>query len=734
DEIYQNNISDLQAQKNELVSRYEDKLTQIQNEYDNQVSSLNQKYNDDLEEAKNEHERRLEEINNKNEQNDSGAKNRFAQAQARYEGAKDELSVDIDRLTSESQQKIANLHAHMDELNDSIAKMKVEIEAEEANNAMQIQSLEKERDEKIQEIVRQHEEAVARIVEEYETVPTAQLQQIRDEYTLKQVEYNENAADISSRKHKIDEEEADAIRKNALQKEVIENKYTSTNNEYLRYKKEVEDTEVQLNDDYLKRQAQLEDYKEELASQIEVVRQQKQQELEAVEKKNNEELENKKLRFKANEEVVEKQYEDKINSYRENLQVKQNNLNSLMTEIDLRRKNVEQQNTEKYNEAIEQTKSIQKKLDDMLDANDIKRSELSNALIQKKEMIESELNEVSTSYNNILEEKRQAYNQLNSDIREKCESLRSEIANLEQRKALEISRMQTYEEEKKYLMDERKNETVDHVNNISKQIENIVKQTRELEKAHKDRVVFLKEQIASTMTEYDDLLRIKPSLIEDVDKEYENDLVKMTKEFRDTLDELEVTHKQILEQLATKRDEAIENINKEIENLDLTRTNRLKEFEDEVRKISSAYDVMLKDEHDKQNILNDHIAKAMSEQEKFIQNMHNQDLTAVTEYEKEKQRLADIHEENLKNSLDDFNQSSDNYKKEIEKLLFTKSELDNELSALLEKNRIIDEEIVEEELKLKYQCNTILFEARKLLEQRQNEKKKELNKLDIMKG
>ncbi|MBQ6559590.1 MAG: hypothetical protein IJL85_02035, partial [Erysipelotrichaceae bacterium] len=732
EEIYNDNLAELNDQKTEIEKDYENRLAIVQNDFDRSCQQLNEKYDNDLLNARNEHEKKLMAMEDKYHQDTQALEDVFKQKQDEYENEKIKVDEDIDKMYQETQEKTAYLAQQQNTLRDSINKIQVDLDAKKVEFKEKVVELEKEKEEVLARMAKQHELNIAKIVEDYETKPTKQLQDIRDEYALKQVEYNENIAAIASRKHKIDDEEADVIRKNKLQREVAENKLNATNSEFLRYKKEIEKTENDLNNDFVMRQKELETYKEELNEQLVKIREQKQLQLDQLVEKNNKEYETKKLEYQSKQNAIEKQYADQLKSYEDNLHVKQANIDSLMSEIEVRRETAEKQNTEIYNEAVAKTTGIQKQLDEILDHNEMERSELSVELEQKKQEISSDLQEVQNSYNSILEEKKRSYDEFVVSAQKKCESLKAKISELEKEKALELSKIDTYENEKRLAIQDREKETMDYVESISHQIATIASQTRQLDTTHKNRITAMKQQIAQTMSEYDNLLRITPDRKKEVEDEYEHKLLDITRSFKQSIDELDSTHNEILIRLENERDQIIENITKEIEGLELARNNKLKEFEAEVKSISMTYDAMLKDEQAKQDALSNQIIKANAEQEQFMNEMYDKDENAVTDYEKQKERLLQIHQDSLKSTMNEFSELTANLKREFDSLLARKAELALELDQLVEKNKKIDESIAEEELRLRYECNLMLSDAHKLLEQKRSKRKQELSHLDIL--
>lgn len=113
--------------------------------------------------------------------------------------------------------------------------------------------------------------------------------------------------------------------------------------------------------------------------------------------------------------------------------------------------------------------------------------------------------------------------------------------------------------------------------------------------------------------------------------------------------------------------------------------------------------------------------------------MYNQELSLSKDYEVEKNRLAKEHQDNLAKATSEFNQLSNELKKEFDQLIGKRYSLPRELNAIISKYADIDNEIHKDEIALKNECNSKLFEMRKLIEDEYSRKKEQLSSLDILK-
>ena len=141
---------------------------------------------------------------------------------------------------------------------------------------------------------------------------------------------------------------------------------------------------------------------------------------------------------------------------------------------------------------------------------------------------------------------------------------------------------------------------------------------------------------------------------------------------------------------------------------------------------------MLKDERERQALLSADIRKAKSEQDKFIENMYNEDLSVTSDFKEEKKALEDHHRASIEESSSKFNAQSRALKEDFDKLIGERKLLNGEIARILSDYKRIDDDIAKQQLKLRYECNGKLLEVRKLLEEEQNRRKEKLSILDII--
>ncbi|MBO7676565.1 MAG: hypothetical protein J6S49_03520 [Erysipelotrichaceae bacterium] len=723
-------IAEVEEKKRQANEAYETEINAATDEFNAKVAELNKENDAQLKQVQNEHNEKLAQLAADFDQRTADANAAFEQKKTDYENAKRDVDAQIDEIYEENETMINAMQAERSELLDSISKIKADMADKQAAHVEMVAQIEQERNDRIAQIAQKHEQQVAAIVEEFETNPTIRLQQVKESYNEAQRMFNENAGRVANRIKEIDEEERRLVEASQQSKSRADQRLSDANDEFAKVKEETDNLEVGLNSDLSAREMELEDLRKELNEQLRVVKERNQSEIDLLNAKHNEEYQQVEASYKVQEDEVSRQYEEKINVYREDLQTRSDNLDSLINEINARKQAAESECAGRYNVVADKTKNIQNELDEIIKQSENRHNELTEMLNRRQEEINNELEKIKENNAYILQEKQNAYDRYIAEVNEKCDGLRKEISELEQRKAADSSRLETYEKDKRDSMEALRNSTKAYVDSITANMEQMAIELSKLREEHSKRVLYIKTQIASTMSDYDILLRSRPEIIENAENYDEFDLTQRTQQFKEKLNELEKSHNRILDELAEKRNEAIDSIQAQIDNLELERVNKLKESEEQIKGISDAYKAMLQDEVDKQKVLTAEIKKVKAEEALFLENMQNQDLTTGDDFEAEKERLARIHEKNLSESKRKFNNISATLKSEFGELVDRRKLLDYEMKRLVDEFSRIDNSIADDQLRLKYEANSKLLGVRKLFEEDMAKKKGKLSLLD----
>lgn len=727
-------LSEIESKKQEITEKHESEVADIKSEHSETIKTLNAEHADAIAKAEREHNIKLEKIVKKYETDVANANSAYASKQKEYEDEKTKLEADLDNLHQETQNKINQLQAQKSDILNTISNLRKDAEEKQIEFDSEVKRLETEHIAKLDEMAKAQDEALAKISSDYEHIPNKELTAVRTALDAKQKEYNDNAAEVALKKQNIENEYQSVVNAMNVEKEKVDKDLVIVNRELERVKRESEKLEADLNTELDKRKHELEDYKDDLAMQIQAAKDEKAAEVEKVSKQLEDEYNSVEKQYADKQVAISKQYDEEIKIHQADLDAKYENLNSLINEINQRRENTEREYIAKYNIVADSTKVAQQELDALVNQNNLRRSELAASIEQKKADNNAEIENIKNDYNNALNEKKQAYDEYISGVRETCNNLRKEISNLEKEKEIETSKLETFANEKLTAMANLEKETALYIENVKNKMDSIAAQQIALESAHSKRVATIKSQIASTMSDYDTLLRTRTTVVSDAVGDNDEELTNKAIAFRERLNALEESHKQILIDLDNKRNETLEKIAAEIEELDASKPERLKSYEDEIASISIAYDKMLRDEQNKQERINDLISQAKKEQDEMFDENNANFVNLEKDLINAKKLAASENEENIKNSANEFNATTASLKEEFDKLVAEKKNLSKNLASLADKFTRIDNEVFTFTVELKDKYMAELLKVRQVFEENRIRKQKELSTLDAMSG
>lgn len=728
------NISEIEAKKNEINAKHEEKMTSLNDDFARKINVLNTEHADAMAEAQREYNAKIEKLATKHSKDISDANERFASKQKEYDDEKVKLENDIVNIHNETEEKIGKLNNQKAVISETIAKIREDLLAKQNEHDAQVKQLESEHIAKLDQMARAQEQALAQITVDYEQIPSRELAAVRADYEAKQKEYNDKAAEIAIKKQGINAEYQNVENQKLIEKQKAEDDFALVNRQFERIKADAEKQEADLNKELAKRKQELEDYKDELEQQIQVAKDEKAAEIEKVSKQFEDEYAAVEKQYADKQAVIAKQYDEEIKAHQADLDSRYENLNSLINEINQRRENIQREYTAKYNAAVDSTKLAQEELDALVNQNNLRRSELAASIKQKKADNDAKIANIRANYETALNEKKQAYEKYISEVREKCNNLRKDISDLEKEKEIEVSKLETFANEKLTAMANLENESALFIENIRNKMSSIAAQQVALENAHSKRVTDIKSQIASIMSGYDNLLRTRTKFIADATNDGADELTIKAKAFKERLNALEESHKQILIDLDDKRNETLNKIAGEIEQLDASKPDKLKAYENEITDISIAYDKLLRDEQAKQERINDLISRAKQDEKKMLEEIDSTHSSLENALLETKKEIFEQSEQESKKAGREFNEITANLKEEFEKLVSEKSSLSKNIVSLADKFSRIDKEVFDSTQELKDKYMGELLKIRQEFDENRRKKQRELSALDTMSG
>jgi len=353
------------------------------------------------------------------------------------------------------------------------------------------------------------------------------------------------------------------------------------------------------------------------------------------------------------------------------------------------------------------------------------------SMLKQQEEDKAYLDKVKEGYQKAIDDKNAAYKKYLDEVKARCNTLNEEIINLEKQKVEESTKLETYEKEKNESFDKLERDALSYVEGVRDTLRQINEQKIQITKIHDERIVSIKTLIANIMYEYDYLLESKPHLIEDANSE-KVDLTGKAKKFAESIKTLEKAHYEIMAELENKRQETIENIKKEIMNLEKGKSAKLKTYSDQITDISLAYDALLRDEKAKQANLSSQIVEQGKQKNEILINAKNQLILTEEEYEQGKQALATRYQQSMKESTEDFTKSSNELKEEFTSLASKHRSITKDLSELTKRFTTLDNEINRAKNELQNKCNDQLQNVGEKINEVQKANKKKLDSIDML--
>lgn len=727
-------INELANRKNDITKEYNQKIAKLKENYQAKNIELNDANSKKIIELKADYDEKVALLHENFQKSVEKANANYENNVNVYNAEKAKIDENIINIKIDTENQIKQLQEQKEGIINSISSMKDVLSRQQIDYDEQVKVIESEHISFLEKLAKQQEDNLASITSEYEKIPSQELSAVRKEYDIKQREYSDCLADTTLKKQNIDKEYENFVNERNTEKSKADAELEVANREYDRAKTEFEQVESSYAAELSRRENELQDYKDELSRLVQEAKDITNKKNEEEARKLNEEYSRIEKDYKEKQDALSRQYDEEIKKQRDVLQAKNENIESLISEIKERRNTIENEYIAKYNVAADSTKHVQEELDDLVNKNNLKRAELTASLDQKKKDNDTEIENLKNKYEDILKEKKKSYDDYIGEVRNKCNSLKKEIAEMEKNRQLELSKYERYAKEKRVSMESLEKETRGHLSNVSSQINFLSTQQKNLTDAHKERIATIKKQIALTMSEYDDLLKTKNQLLNDASIDNENILTEQTKIFKEKINSLEESHSLILAGLLDKRNKVLDSIAAEIEQIDIDKPNKLKEYEDEISELSNVYGTMIKEEEIKLSNVKDLVAKAQEDFEILVKETKAKGDELQIGYIQTKEALLSKNKKSLQEATANYIEVSANLKKELDKLMFDKNLLSMRLASYSSMRNDIDKEIFSGLSELKGKCMESILDLRRDLEQKRQEEQMTLSALDTLSG
>ena len=721
----------IESQKAEIQSVYDNKILNIDKEYQDKIRALNEKNNANIAEARERHDNVLRSLQKSYEDRCARLNEEFEAKKEELKNIKANYKGDIEKYKQNIKERIDELKNQQKELSDKINEVRARIRTENADFIEESKRIQAEYDNEIKQIDEDNRNKIRELNHTYIDISNDELNMVKSTLSETKLEYENTVANYETKKKELDDYEKSIIDKFEQLRHETTDSYNKKRAQYDETYEKLQGIEYNLDDKLNQAKENLEALRVSVDEEIEKIKAGKAKELDDYTSKCEADYNNKQEQFKEIEDSIALKNDKEVEILANHLNSKKESIESLINEINNRKKKAEEEKNVEYNDAVAATNKLQSELDSVVNENSMKKTSYESELASKKETNRSAIESLKTRIENALAKRQEELVEINERKQKEIKELQEQISSLRVQKDEVNKKLSDYEKEKNAFVENLNNEMKTHISSIDEKLVELANKAVTLDETHKKRVKDIKTYIAQTVSEYDDLMKLKIKLISDAHEE-EIDFMSVTKKFKDMIDELEKSHNKILVNLEEKRVSTIESIKKEIEDIDTTKPERLKQFEEEIVKLTDAYDAMLVDEREKQDVLSNELLIANREREKLEESTIASRNDIEKDYESIKQELNNSFTKRLEDSNSQFERLSTSLRKEFNDLVNTRNALNDDLSSLNDGFMKVDDNIRKEMMQLKNSYNTQLLTIQAEYDAKVKTNRERLKSIDTM--
>ena len=600
-----NSLDAIDANIEELTLKHQSDIASIKEEYTKKLLELKEEYRGRTSRALSEHEGMLKDLEEKTKNKSEELTDSFSEfekqckdTENQLEELKKDLQLKYDRQSEELKQR---QEGYLKE----IEAVKQRFEDEKNLFEKQKEELSAEKERRLQEIKDDYSLQVEKIVEDYETIPTAELNEIKEKAQLKSDELEACKKEIE-RKTAEKEEELQKI------KEENDARIEIKKEEYNKVSRDLESVKAKNDAQYAILVQKLEAKKKEFST----LKKENDQKILDIEKYNQQELvkvaaiyderlleaknslqEKYDLHSKKSQQEIadlKKEFDLKSADYQKQLDARKREKDQFELELSVKYEN-EVNNTRKISDELSVYNA---KLDNQLE-------EQKKTLEHQKTEQENDLNKIKLSYAQILEQKKAEYNKRLEQIRNKIDGVKDEIYGLEKEKFAKQNQFELYVKTRNQEIDDSLRSCDETLDNLKQKMETVSKEETVYLELHEKRMKVTAEQIGDIMDQYAQIENMVPSFMESKRAENEQHLLKLADEFKLNYQKLEKENEEMLEKLKKQRLELIAEVAEETSNLINGYNSSIGDINSRIYDLERSYRTLIKDELEKQKKLAD---------------------------------------------------------------------------------------------------------------------------------
>lgn len=724
-------MKELDAIEADKRSEYESEVASIEAEFNSKKSVLETKSEEDIRQLNAQHESAIADIVSKYDANVLYVEGLYNSKREEYEHEKASIDEYAETLNKETAARIAEYEAQRNAILESMEALKAEKIQDDKDYAEEVASIEALYRKQMEEIEGAHNERMANLQREYdEKNLDGTFEELSSQLSSRKLE-NENLEVELDRKARQFVIDLDALNAEfELKKQSLLEEQKHQEEQYQQLTEAAEKSENDARDALNNKQANIRDYKAEIAEKIEAIRAQKQADYDNYVALANEKLQNEQNRLEEKRLNTQSNYDAKIETIRKQFEIKNQQYNALLEDIAAKKEAFVNEQKNKYNQEIDYTNMMQERLNETIEANAQYRNSLIAKLDEKREEIARNLEEKRNQLTEVFNEKTQTYEDYMNTMYGKFDELRNEIEDLENTARNKTEEFETYAANKKQEINDLKDSNRNYLEELKDTIAELESRRDEAEVIHQTRIYETKKQIASAMSEYDDLLRNAPATIEE-ETASAADLEDATREFKSKLDEMTSQYEAIIGELEEEKLCVLRSIANDIDSLGAEAHLRKEEHNAQIKEIYDTYSRMIEEEKNKQASIDAQVETIREQHEYEIKQIDDQSKALPTEYETKVKELMNEFNSRMKDYSNQFKESSEKLKADFDKMAETRTLLNKRISSIAAAYAGLDSQVEQGKTNLQIitrkLMNDILVNA-----ERKSKNRSKLNNLDAM--
>ena len=433
-----------------------------------------------------------------------------------------------------------------------------------------------------------------------DVTPVNELEETRNRYNAKLIEHENILKYADEERNKIDREISDYIDSSNAEKARVENELAEANRLYEEKKQSADEEYAIFQSELSERQKELEDFSADVNRQLNELKEKYDDDLKELLDRQNSRYEEVYGSYKEKEESVQNVYDQEIRFKTDELEAKKKEYSVHLEDLRQRKAKSEYDYNNRYN--VEQTKTaaLQHELDELSETLATKRNEWSRELEARKQEMDEEITGIRSSNSAIISENRKALEEKIMIMNKRMVELKDEILRLEESANTNRNELDSYKSAKTIEYENLKVRTNEYLNDLNRRLNEVANKAIEFDEAHDSRVVDIKKLIAKSISEYENLGKTLPFALKREEDLGADQLLNKASEFKEKLDELDRTHKDLMEKMEARKEETLEKIDREFHDVLFNDSSIESQYAEDFDELSNAYERLIAMEAEKQ--------------------------------------------------------------------------------------------------------------------------------------